>query len=170
MRSTVSLALVAALIACTTKSSSSADSTKAMAQDSSNPATASNDDAARDAIGAIRSGWKAAADKKDSAAIAAYYEDDAVMATSDGPVVTGKADIEKSLGRAVNLTKVNSIDSKQLVVMGDNAYDYGTFDQDAPDAKGKMTKQTGYYIVTLHRQADGSWKINHHVATTPPKM
>jgi conserved hypothetical protein len=141
-----------------------------MAQDSSNPATASNDDAARDAIGAIRSGWKAAADKKDSAAIAAYYEDDAVMATSDGPVVTGKADIEKSLGRAVNLTKVNSIDSKQLVVMGDNAYDYGTFEQDAPDAKGKMTKQAGYYIVTLHRQADGSWKINHHVATTPPKM
>jgi uncharacterized protein (TIGR02246 family) len=169
MRSRLTLALVFAVAACTTSNSSSADSTKA-GTDLGNAAAASNDDAARDAIGTIRSGWKAAADRKDSTAVAAYYEDDAVMATSDGPVVTGKADIEKSLGRGLNLTKLHSIDSKQLVVMGDNAYDYGTFEQDAPDAKGKMTKQTGYYIVTLHKQADGSWKINHHVATTPPKM
>lgn len=169
MHSRLTLALLFAVAACTTKTSGSADSTKA-GTDSGNAAVAANDDAARDAIGAIRSGWKAAADKKDSATVAAYYEDDAVLATSGAPVVTGKANIERSLGRAVNLTKFHSIDSKQLVVMGDNAYDYGTFEEESPDARGKMTTQNGYYIVTLHKQADGSWKINHHVATTPPKM
>lgn len=169
MRSRLSLALVFAVAACST-TSSSADSTKTAGADSSNAAVAANDDAAKDAIGKIRSGWKDAADKKDSAAVAAYYEDDAVMATSEGPVVNGRDAIMKSLGRMVNLTKLNSIDSKQLVVMGDNAYDYGTFDEEGPDATGKVVKRSGYYIVTLHKQADGSWKINHHVATTPPKM
>lgn len=167
MRSKASLLLIFALAACTTKDSGKADTTKS---DSANTAAASSDDAARDAIGAVRSGWKDAADKKDSAAVAAYYEDDAVMATSEGPAVTGKDNIVKALGRMVSLTKINSIDSKQLVVMGDNAYDYGTFDEEGPDATGKTTKRSGYYVVTLHKQADGSWKINHHVATTPPKM
>ncbi len=169
MRSRLSLALVFAVTACST-TSSSADSTKTAGADSSGAAMASNDDAARDAIGKIRSGWKDAADKKDSAAIAAYYEDDAVMATSEGPLASGKDAIQKALGREVNLTKLHSIDSKQLVVMGDNAYDYGTFDEESPDATGKNVKRTGYYVVTLHRQADGSWKINHHVATVPLKM
>lgn len=166
MRSKAPLLLIFALAACTTNSSSTADTTKA---DTANTAAAS-DDAARDAIGKLRSGWKDAADKKDSASVAAYYEDDAVMATSEGPAVTGKDNIQKALGRMVNLTKINSIDSKQLVIMGDNAYDYGTFDEEGPDATGKMAKRSGYYVVTLHKQADGSWKINHHVATTPPKM
>jgi len=92
------------------------------------------------------------------------------MATSEGPLASGKDAIQKALGREVNLTKLHSIDSKQLVVMGDNAYDYGTFDEESPDATGKNVKRTGYYVVTLHRQADGSWKINHHVATVPLKM
>lgn len=168
MRSRLSLALIFALAACST-TSSSADSTKAGA-DSGSAAVAANDDAARDAIGKVRSGWLDAAGKKDSTAIAAYYEDDAVMATSEGPLANGKSDILKSVGREVNLTKLTAIDSKQLVVMGDDAYDYGTFDEEGPDATGKVTKRTGYYVVTLHKQADGSWKINHHVATVPVKM
>ena len=170
MRSRLSLALVFAVAACTTNSSKSADSTKTAGADSTGATIAANDDAARDAIGKIRSGWKEAAEKKDSAAVAAYYEDDAVMATSEAPVVTGKEAIQKALGRMVSLTKLNSIDSKQLVVMGDNAYDFGTFSETSPDATGKTVTRDGYYVVTLHKQADGTWKINHHVATTPPKM
>jgi len=169
MRSTLSLALVFVAAACST-TSSSADSTKASAVDPSNATVAGNDDAARSTIDKLRSGWKDAANKKDSATVASYYEDDAVIATSEGPVAIGKDAIQKSLGQMVSVTKINSIDSKQLVVMGDNAYDYGTFDEEGPDATGKTTKRSGYYIVTLHKQGDGSWKINHHVATTPPRM
>jgi len=167
MRSKASLLLIFALAACSTKDSGPADTTKS---DTSTTAAASSDDVARDAIGQVRSGWKAAAEKKDSAAVAAYYEDDAIMATSEAPAVTGKDAILKTLGRMVNLTKFTSIDSKQLVIMGENAYDYGTFDEESPDRSGKMAKRNGYYIVTLHKQPDGSWKISHHVATTPPTM
>jgi ketosteroid isomerase-like protein len=92
------------------------------------------------------------------------------MENWDAPFFSGNEAFQKALGRMVNHPKFNRIDSKQLVVMGDNAYDYGTFSETSPDATGKTVTRDGYYVVTLHKQADGSWKINHHVATTPPKM
>ena len=160
------LYLVAALAACTT-AKSSADSTTA-GSDSSTKATAANDDdAGRSAVNKIRSGWKDASDKKDSAAIASYYADDAVMAISEAPLANGKAEIEKTLGRMVNMTALHSIDSKDLVVKGDDAYDYGTYSQTVTMPNGKKVDQTGYYVVTLKKGSDGTWKITHHVGVTP---
>lgn len=161
--------LLAVATACTTNKSSSADSAMASGSDSTAVVAANDEAAGKDAIGKIRSEWQAAADRKDSTAVAAFYADDAVMATSGAPVATGKAEIEKTLGRMVNLTKFSKIDSKELVVSGDNAYDYGTFTDEVTLPNGKKATENGYYIVTLHRQGDGSWKITHHVSTTPPK-
>jgi ketosteroid isomerase-like protein len=66
------------------------------------------------------------------------------------------------------MAKINSIDSKQLVVMGNDAYDYGTFSQTVTMPNGKTADQSGYYLVTLHKGSDGAWKITHHVSTNPP--
>jgi uncharacterized protein (TIGR02246 family) len=161
------LYLLIGTAACTT-TASNADSTKTAGTDSSANARASNDDQAKADIDKIRAGWRDAADRKDSAAIAAYYSDDAVMAVSEAPVASGKAAIEATLGRMVNMTKVNSIDSKELVVHGDNAYDYGTYSQTATMPNGKKADQNGYYIVTLHKGSDGAWKITHHLGVQPP--
>ena len=161
--------LLAVATACTANKSSSADSAKAAGSDSAAAVAANDEGAGRDAIGKIRSEWQAAADRKDSTAVAAFYTDDAVLATSGAPVATGKTEIQKTLGRMVNLTKFGKIESKELVVSGDNAYDYGTFSDEVTPLNGKTTKEDGYYIVTLHKQSDGSWKITHHVSTTPPK-
>jgi uncharacterized protein (TIGR02246 family) len=158
------LYLIIAAAACTT-TATNADSTKA--GDTSNTAAASDDQAKSD-IATIRSGWKDASDKKDSTAVANYYADDAVLATSEAPLSEGKAAIEKTLGRMVNMAKINSIDSKQLVVMGNDAYDYGTFSQTVTMPNGKTADQSGYYLVTLHKGSDGAWKITHHVSTNPP--
>ena len=164
----VSLLLVlVAAAACTTKNSAATDSA-AMADSGSKTVTTADENSSRDAIQKIRTAWKDAAERKDSAAVAGYYADDAVLATSQAPAVTGRGDIEKTLGRMVNLSKVTSIDSKDLVVMGDDAYDYGTFSQEAPGPDGKTVSSTGYYVVTLHKQGDGTWKITRHVSTTPP--
>jgi uncharacterized protein (TIGR02246 family) len=161
--------LLAVATACTANKSSSADSAKASGSDSTAAVAANDEGAGRDAIGKIRSEWQAAADRKDSTAVAALYADDAVLATSGAPVATGKAEIEKTLGRMVNLTKFEKIDSKDLVVSGDNASDYGTFSDEVTLPNGKKAKEDGYYLVTLRKQGDGSWKITHHVSTTPPK-
>jgi|SRR5690349_10028490 len=157
------LYLLVAAAACTT-TSSTADSTKV----ADTTTKASNDDQSRSDIDKIRSGWKDAANNKDSAAIANFYSDDAVMAVSEAPVAEGKAAIEKTMGQSVAVTKVNSIDSKQLVVHGDDAYDYGTYSQTVTMPKAKPVDQSGYYIVTLHKGSDGAWKITHHVAVAPP--
>ena len=155
--SLVCLLLFAA--ACTTSDSAKSGDTSAVASD---------DAAGRTTIEGIRGTWKDAADRKDSTAIAAFYANDAVLATSGAPVANGTAEIEKALGRMVNLTKVTGIDSKSLVVMGDEAYDYGTFTQEATGPDGKVVTSTGYFLVTLHRQTDGSWKITRHLSTIPP--
>ena len=168
MRAKLSLLYVLAAAAACTTTSSSSDSAKTAAVDTSAKSTTANDDQSRSEIDKIRSGWKDASDKKDSAAIASYYADDAVMAVSEAPLASGKAAIEATLGRMVNMTSLHSIDSKDLVVHGDDAYDYGTYSQTVKMPNGKSADEKGYYIVTLHRGADGTWKITRHLGVTPP--
>jgi len=161
MRARFSLLCLLLLSAACMKSSSTADSTKV----ADTTAKASNDDQSKSDIDKIRSGWKDAANAKDSAALANYYTDDAVMAVSEAPLAEGKGALEATFGRMVQVTKVNSIDSKQLVVHGDDAYDYGTYSQTVTMPNKKTVEQNGHYIVTLHKGSRGVWKINHHVAT-----
>lgn len=162
MRRMVSLALLLAAVACTTDNAGSTDSAKAATADTMAPT-----ESVSDAVGKVRTAWKEAADRKDSTAVASFYEDDAVMIVTGAPVANGRGEIVKAIGRMVNLTKINSIDSKEVSGGGDVAYDYGTYSQDAPDATGKMVTRTGYYVVTLHKQADGSWKIRRHIDNVP---
>ena len=129
-----------------------------------------NDDAAKEAIGKIRSGWKDAADRKDSAAIAAYYADDATLVGTDIPMSEGKAAIQTSVGKLVAISRIESIDSKETAVSGDVGYDYGTFKQEVTMPNGKKQEINGTYIVTLKKQSDGSWKITRHISNVqPPK-
>jgi ketosteroid isomerase-like protein len=90
------------------------------------------------------------------------------MAVSEAPVANGKAAIEQTLGRMVAVTDMKAIDSRELVVHGDDAYDYGTYQQTVKTPAGKSVDQNGYYIVTLHRGADGQWKITRHLGVQPP--
>ena len=152
--------LLLAAGACTTDNAAKTDTATA--------AAAGDDAAATTAITTVRSSWKDAADRKDSTAIAAFYEDDAVLVTSGGPLSNGRAAIEQSVGRLVNAVRVKSIDSKDLTILGDDAFDYGTYTQEVTGADGKVNTLTGYYLVHLHRQSDGSWKIRRHLDVIPP--
>jgi uncharacterized protein (TIGR02246 family) len=152
--------LLLAAGACTTDNAARTDTAAAT--------TAGDDAAATSAIGTVRSSWKEAADRKDSTAIAAFYEDDAILASSGGPVSNGRAAIEQAVGRLVNSVRVMGIDSKDLTLLGDDAFDYGTYTQEVTGADGKVNTLTGYYIVHLHRQSDGSWKIRRHLDVIPP--
>ena len=163
MRKNLLLFYLLAAAACTTDKTPSTDTTKA----ADTTAKANDDNSAKDAVDKLRSGWKDAADKKDSTTVASMYTDDALLVTSEAPLAEGKDAILKTLGRLVNLTKINSIDSKHMAVMGDEAYDFGTFDEDVTMPGGKTEKHQGYYVVTLHKQSDGSWKITRHLSTVP---
>jgi uncharacterized protein (TIGR02246 family) len=159
------LSLLLVSTACSTSNKAAPDSTSMAAT-----ATPVDDNAAKDAVAKVRQSWKDMADKKDSAGVAALYSDDAVLVGTNVPMATGKAEIETRLGQMFSASSVASIDSKETVVGSDVAYDYGTFHQTITPPKGKAMEVDGTYIVTLHKQADGSWKITHHMSNVqPPK-
>lgn len=161
------LPFLLAAAACTTDKAGSADSA-AMAGDAMSAAAPADDNATRASIEKMRGDWKAAADKDDAKTVAAMYADDAVIVTSDSPPANGRAEIETSLARGFPVSKLESIDSKELVVSGDIAYDYGTYRQEVTLPSGKKQMVNGHYLVVSRRQPDGTWKIVRHVATVPP--
>lgn len=158
------LILVFAVTACSKTDTPAADTSGATAT-----ATApANDDAVKDAIGKIRSDWMAAANRKDSGAVAAYYADDATLVGTETPFAEGRSAIQSAFANSFPVSRVESIDSKELVVSGDVAYDYGTFRQLVSMPNAQPQTINGHYLVTLKRQGDGTWKITRHVSTTPP--
>lgn len=174
MRSCCLIPLLLIAAACNKTNAPAADTTTAMARtDSTAPANmaaanmAAANDSAKSDIGKTRDAWKAAADRKDAASVAALYTDDATFVGTETPLATGKAEIQKSLAGSLPISKLESIDSKETVVNGDVAYDYGTFRQEVTPPGGKTQTVSGYYLVALRKGSDGVWKIVRHVSTTP---
>lgn len=170
MRSCCLIPLLLIAAACNKTNAPAADTTNATARtDSTAPANmAAANDAAKSDIGKTRDAWKAAADRKDAASVAALYTDDATFVGTETPLATGKAEIQKSLAESLPISKLESIDSKETVVNGDVAYDYGTYRQEVTPPGGKTQTVSGYYLVALKKGSDGVWKIVRHVSTTPP--
>ena len=165
MRSRILLvSTIAVVAACSADKPATSDTTQAAATS----AAPADDAASRAAIDSVRSAWKAAADKKDAAALAGYYADDAEMVTTESPLASGKAAILATLTQMLGAVTNTTIDSKNLIIAGNDAYDYGSFKQDVKTPDGKTSTSTGYFMVSLKKQADGSWKIYRHVSTTPP--
>jgi uncharacterized protein (TIGR02246 family) len=155
--------------ACTTSKTMPGDTTAAAARkESTSASTAANDDSAKAAIGKVRDAYKDASNHKDAASVAALYSDDATFVGTETPLVTGKEELQKSFAQSLPISKLESIDAKETVVSGDIAYEYGTFKEEVTPPKQKTMTINGYYLVAMKRQSDGSWKIVHHVATTPP--
>jgi uncharacterized protein (TIGR02246 family) len=118
-------------------------------------------------IDAGRVAWLAAASKGDADAIAALYTDDAVFVSGDGPAATGKTAILATMKAMIPASRIISIDPTTVASDGAVGYEFGTFtDQALQDNPLKATR-TGYFLVTLHKQADGSWKITRHVSVRP---
>lgn len=170
MRKSLALVLLLLVAAgCSTGTKATGDSTSAMAAgDSMKAAMPADDSSSRASIDKVRSAWKDGADKRDAATVAALYADDATLVGTEIPIATGRSEIQTRLGQMFGGSSVGSIDSQQTVVSGDVAYDYGTFSQTVTPAKGKPMSVTGHYIVTLRKQADGSWKITHHLSNVTP--
>lgn len=154
------LPLVIAAIAC-----QPADSEPGMATDT---ATADDPAAARAQIEQVRDTWGAAADRDDAAAVAALYAQDAIFVGTETREVRGRSAIQETWAEQFPISNVTRIDSKDLTVSGDVAYDYGEFTQQVTPPNAPAQTINGHYLVILRRQGDGSWKIVRHVSTTPP--
>ncbi len=162
MRSRCLVPLVFAAVACAKTGNPAADSATQAA------AAAAANDSAKAALAKLRDGWKEAANRKDATAVAAFYTDDATLVGTDIPIASGKDAILKAISESLPILTIDNIDSKETVVNGDVAYDYGTFKQTVAPPKQKTQTIEGYYLVALKKQSDGSWKIVHHLSTNAP--
>jgi uncharacterized protein (TIGR02246 family) len=113
---------------------------------------------------------------KDAARIAAHYSDDGNLMVSNGPTMTGKDAISKTMKDA--LTDPNwslALQPVQVEVSkgGDLAYTRGTYVLTATDpGSKKAVKEKGRFITVFRKEADGSWKaiqdINNAEAPAVP--
>ena len=151
------------LAACGKEAPKSSDTTSVVA--TTKPADSGA--AGRAAIMKVRDAWIAGEKKDDAAGVAALYTDDAVFVGTQTPAAHGKAVIQATLAKQFPVTSITSLDSKELVANDKVGYDFGEFTQEVTPPNARPTTVRGQYLVALARQADGSWKITKHVATTP---
>jgi uncharacterized protein (TIGR02246 family) len=116
-------------------------------------------------VGKVRSAYQKAAEAGDVQGLMALYTDDAVLMPPESPMVKGKAAIEafhkKMTGMAsVSNVRITPTDTK---VMGDMAYDVGTFSQTVTPKGGTAMMESGSYVVVLAKQPDGNWKLKYEI-------
>lgn len=122
---------------------------------------------ARSQIERVRSDWIAAAERDDAATVAAMYVEDAVMVGTGSPPARGRQAIQAALAQEFPTSRNLSVESHDLTVSGDLAYDYGEFSVQVTPPGGRARTESGHYVVVLKRQPDGSWKIVRHLSTMP---
>ena len=125
------------------------------------------------AIAKIRTAYQAAAGSSDGAAIAKLYAPDGVAMHPNAPAAKGRAAIEafhKSFAQQWMMHGI-TITSTATKVMGDTAYDIGTYKQGIMSMKGgPQIDDTGKYIVLLKKDASGNWWVTHSISNSdnPP--
>ena len=128
------------------------------------PGIAKDDDAKIKA--AVEDGyrqWVAAANKKDAAALANLYDEEAVLLPPHEEPTIGKAAIGEWYKKFVADPHMGpfteKFDSNSFHVVGDIAIDTSDFDGDAAMSDGKTVHFHGKNMVLWRKQRDGSWKI-----------
>jgi uncharacterized protein (TIGR02246 family) len=165
MRRPLILLSVFAVAACTSKPAATDSAKAADTGMAANAAQTSGD--AKAAVDKIRDGWRDNANKKDTAAVANYYADDAVLVESGQPVATGRSAIQHMFAQQFPVSNTKSIDSKDFQSSGDLAVDYGEYTLEVTPPGQKAQTEHGYYMVELKKQSDGTWKITRHVSSVP---
>ena len=96
----------------------------------------------------------------DTAAIAAFYTEDATILPPNSQMIKGREAIQEfwkgAMGMGVRRIRLNTIDVQSS---GDLAYEIGNATLDIQPEGGKASTDTMKYVVVWKRQADNSWKL-----------
>jgi uncharacterized protein (TIGR02246 family) len=124
-------------------------------------------------IARTRSAYEKAAGAQDAAALAKLFTADGVEMPPNAPAAKGHAAIE-AFHKALAQQFMNhgiTITPTETKVVGDTAYDVGTYKQTLMSMKGGgMVEDKGKYIVLLKKDAGGTWLITHAIynSDNPP--
>jgi len=96
-----------------------------------------------------------------------YFAEDASEVENKGEIVTGKANIRKSLEPwDVNLTWTPV--KAEMAASGDLGYTFGNYVLKARDKNGNPVVHYGKYATVWKKQKDGSWKVVMDMGNSSP--
>ena len=125
------------------------------------------------AIGKVRAAYQTAAAAQDAAGIAKLYAPDGIELPPNAPAAKGRAAIEafhKGMAKEWMVHGV-TLTATETRVMGDRAYETGTYKQGLmPQKGGGMFDDTGKFVVLLKKDASGAWWVTHAIynSDVPP--
>jgi uncharacterized protein (TIGR02246 family) len=106
----------------------------------------------------------------DAAAMMSQWTDDFVLLPTVGPIMRGRHAIAEAF-RGVDSPKIvdSVLDIQEVKVLGDHAYQWGTYHYTVRPLEGGATIRTsGKLMRILQRQPDGSWKMYRGISTVDP--
>jgi uncharacterized protein (TIGR02246 family) len=106
----------------------------------------------------------------DATAMMSQWTDDFVLLPAAGPIMRGRHAIAEAFRGVENPEIVDSVlDIQEVKVLGDHAYQWGTYHYSVRRRRGGETVRTsGKLMRILQRQPDGSWKMYRGIATVDP--
>ena len=113
----------------------------------------------KDTIQARDTEWSAAFNGGDAAAIAALYEEDAVLLAPGGAPIHGRAAIGDALSGLFGVLQNLKLVTEEVRPAGDaHAIAIGRILYEVSALDGTKTLFTGNYVVVWHRDEDGVWR------------
>jgi uncharacterized protein (TIGR02246 family) len=117
------------------------------------------------AIGKLRTAYQTAGNAQDAAAIAKLFAADGTEMPPNAPAQKGRAAIEAYHKQFASQMMVHNLVIKptDTHVMGDQAYEAGTYSQSLMPMSGggKMIEDKGKYVVLMKKDAAGAWLVTH---------
>jgi ketosteroid isomerase-like protein len=126
---------------------------------------AMNVQAVREQINERNRNFGSAVARKDYAAMAALYTENAMVLPPDGPIVSGRPAIEefwRSAASALGLTAA-MLRTRDLEVAGDTAYEVG--EADLKVGSGQLMVK---YVVVWVKGGDGNWRLHRDIWNAMP--
>ena len=124
-----------------------------------------NNDAVRKAVEEANRKFGAAAGRKDYAALAALYTDNAKLLPPDAPFVTGRKAIEefwRAAAASLGLISV-TLKTQDLELSGDISCETGEADLTLGSGPAKVK-----YLVVWRRGGDGQWRMHRDIWNAMP--
>ena len=117
--------------------------------------------AVRSAIEGTNAQFVAAANRGDTAAVAALYTADAVVLPPNAEMVRGRQGVKEFFDALIQQMGVPrlTLDTIQVDEVGDTACEVGAYTMKLQPSGGEPVSDNGKYVVVWKRQTDGSWKL-----------
>jgi uncharacterized protein (TIGR02246 family) len=106
----------------------------------------------------------------DKTKMMSQWADDFVLLPPAGPVMQGRAVIAKAFEGVESPEIVDYVlDVKEITVLGDHAFEWGTYHYTMrPRGGGEAVRTSGKLMRILQRQPDRSWKMFRGISTVDP--